>query len=168
MDMCREQTKFVKKPVHTKTLVKTQECQKRRHATVGKRKPLCGGNNWEDPCDQLRPKSIIHTNINQSVTSTISHFLIDSIKDEGWSTVRLSNTALIFSNTVELSVADPDRYVFGPPGSWPLVRGMDPDHQAKIVRKPLIPTVLWLLYDFLSLKNDVNIASKSTVIRKKT
>jgi hypothetical protein len=32
-------------------------------------------------------------------------------------------------------------------------------HQAKIVRKTLIPTVLWLLYDFLSFKNDV--ASKS-------
>ncbi len=30
-------------------------------------------------------------------------------------------------------------------------------HQAKIVRKTLIPTVLWLLYDFLSLKNDVNV-----------
>jgi hypothetical protein len=32
----------------------------------------------------------------------------------------------------------------------PLVRGMDPDsdHQAKIVRKTLIPTVLCLLLDF--------------------
>ncbi len=30
-------------------------------------------------------------------------------------------------------------------------------HQAKIVRKTLISTVLWLLYDFLSLKNDVNV-----------
>jgi hypothetical protein len=34
-------------------------------------------------------------------------------------------------------------------------------HQAKIARKTLIPTALWLLYDFLSLKNDVNVASKS-------
>ncbi len=33
--------------------------------------------------------------------------------------------------------------------------------QAKILRKTLILTVLWLLYDFLSLKNDVNVASKS-------
>ncbi len=32
---------------------------------------------------------------------------------------------------------------------------------AKIVRKPLISTVLWLLYDFLSVKNDVTISSKS-------
>jgi hypothetical protein len=54
-----------------------------------------------------------------------------------------------------LGVPDPD----------PLVRGTDPDpaleHQAKIVRKTLIPTVLWLLYDFLSLRQDVNLASKS-------
>ncbi len=34
-------------------------------------------------------------------------------------------------------------------------------HQAKIVRTTLIPTVLWLLFDFLSLKNDVNVPSKS-------
>ncbi len=34
--------------------------------------------------------------------------------------------------------------------------------QTKIVRKTLIPTVMRLLYDFLSLKNDVNIPSKST------
>jgi hypothetical protein len=34
-------------------------------------------------------------------------------------------------------------------------------NQAKIVRKTLIPTVLGLLYDFLSLKNYVKVASKS-------
>ncbi len=34
-------------------------------------------------------------------------------------------------------------------------------HHAKIVRKTLIPTVLWLLNDLLSLKNDVNVPSKS-------
>ncbi len=34
-------------------------------------------------------------------------------------------------------------------------------HQAKIVRKTLIPTVLWLLSEFIYLKNDVNVASKS-------
>jgi hypothetical protein len=34
---------------------------------------------------------------------------------------------------------------------------VDPDpYQAKIVRNTLIPTVLLLLYDFLSLKNNVN------------
>ncbi len=33
-------------------------------------------------------------------------------------------------------------------------------HQAKTLRKTLIPTVLWLLLDFLSLKNYVNVPSK--------
>ncbi len=33
-------------------------------------------------------------------------------------------------------------------------------HQAKIVRKPLISTVLWLLYDLLSVKNNVNVPQK--------
>jgi hypothetical protein len=57
------------------------------------------------------------------------------------------------------SVADPpDPYVFGPPGSF--------YYQAKMVRKTLIPAVLGLLDDFLSLKNDVNVASK--LISKKT
>jgi hypothetical protein len=51
----------------------------------------------------------------------------------------------------------------GLPDSDPLFRGMDPapDHQAKIVRKTLIPTVLCLLMTFLYLENDVNVASKS-------
>ncbi len=34
-------------------------------------------------------------------------------------------------------------------------------NQAKIVRETLIPTVLRLLYEFLSLKNDVNVALQS-------
>jgi hypothetical protein len=34
-------------------------------------------------------------------------------------------------------------------------------HQAKIVRRTLIPTVLWLLYDFLTLKYDVNVPLKN-------
>ncbi len=33
-------------------------------------------------------------------------------------------------------------------------------HQPKIVRKTLISTVLWLLFDFLSMKNDENVPSK--------
>ncbi len=66
-------------------------------------------------------------------------------------------------------------YVFGPPGS---LSGSISQrngsgsisqrygsgsfyHQAKIVRKTLISTVFWLLFDFLSLKNDVNVPSKS-------
>ncbi len=51
------------------------------------------------------------------------------------------------------SVADPDPipldlYVFGTPGSF--------YHQTNIVRKTLIPSVLLLLFDFLSLKNYEN------------
>jgi hypothetical protein len=51
------------------------------------------------------------------------------------------------------SVADPETYVFGPPGSGSAGQKSGSGsfhHQAKIVRKNLIPAVLWLLYDFLS------------------
>jgi hypothetical protein len=56
-----------------------------------------------------------------------------------------------------------DPYVFGPPGSGSgsicQRHGSGSFyHQAKIVRKTLIPTVLLLLFD--SLKNDVNVPSK--------
>ncbi len=44
------------------------------------------------------------------------------------------------------SVADPDPYVFGLPNLGSFF------HQAKIVGKTLIPTVLSLIYDFLSFK----------------
>ncbi len=36
-------------------------------------------------------------------------------------------------------------------------------HQAKTARNTLIPFVLWLFFDFLSLKNDVNVPSKSNM-----
>jgi hypothetical protein len=51
-------------------------------------------------------------------------------------------------------VADPDPqdpYIFGPPSFY---------NQAAIVRNTLIPTVLCLLKEFLSLKNDSKVASK--------
>ena len=48
----------------------------------------------------------------------------------------------------------PDPHVFGPLGSGSFY------HQAKIVRKTLILTVLWLLLDFLSFKNNVNVFFK--------
>jgi hypothetical protein len=56
-----------------------------------------------------------------------------------------------------LGLSDPD----------PIVRGTDPApdlDQAKIARKTYIPTVLWLFYDFLSLKNDVNV--QKVIIKK--
>ena len=50
---------------------------------------------------------------------------------------------------------DPDPHVFVPPGSGSFYQ------HAKIVRKTLIHTILWLFFTFLFLKNDVNVASKS-------
>jgi hypothetical protein len=44
---------------------------------------------------------------------------------------------------------------FDPPGSG------SSHHQEKIVRKLLITTVVRLLYDFLSVKNDIDVPSKS-------
>ncbi len=61
----------------------------------------------------------------------------------------------------------------GLPDPDPLVRGMDPDPDpaldlahAKIERKTLIPNILLLFLTFLSLKNDVNVASKSNKQKK--
>ncbi len=63
----------------------------------------------------------------------------------------------------------PDPHVFGPLGSGSGSTSQRYGsgsgsgsfyHQAKIVRKTLILPVLWLLLDFLSLKNDVNVPSK--------
>jgi hypothetical protein len=71
------------------------------------------------------------------------------------------------------SVADPnpdpvqsDPYVFRPPGSGSgsISQRFGSGsfyHQAIIVRKTMIPTVLLILLDFLSLKNDVNVPSIS-------
>jgi hypothetical protein len=49
----------------------------------------------------------------------------------------------------QTSVPNPN--VFGPPGCGSFY------HQAKIVRKTLIPTVFDFFWAFLSLKNDVNV-----------
>ncbi len=64
------------------------------------------------------------------------------------------------------TVADPepDPYIFGPLGSGSVCQMYGSGsfyHQAKIVRKTSILTVLLLLFDFLSLKNDVNVPLKS-------
>ncbi len=67
--------------------------------------------------------------------------------------------------TILWSVADPDpdppnAHVFGPPesGSGSISQRYGSGsfyHQAKPVRKTLIPTAMWLLFDFLSLKISV-------------
>ncbi len=59
-----------------------------------------------------------------------------------------------------------DPYVFEPPGSGSVIifygSGSGSFHQqAKKVRKTLIFTILRLLFDFLSMKTDVNVPSKS-------
>jgi hypothetical protein len=74
---------------------------------------------------------------------------------------------------------DPDPHVFGPPGSGSgstsqrygsgSCSGSGSGsfyHHAKIVRKTLIPNILLLFFDFLSLKNDLNVASKSNKQQK--
>jgi hypothetical protein len=68
------------------------------------------------------------------------------------------------------SVADPDPHVFGPPGSGSSSQRYGSGsgsfyHHAKIVRKTLIPS-FFTLFDFSSLKNDVNLASKSKKLKK--
>ncbi len=59
------------------------------------------------------------------------------------------------SSNIFCSVGDPDPCVLEPPGSGSVIQQFGSgsfDHQAKIVIKTLIPTVLWLLYDFLYLR----------------
>jgi hypothetical protein len=59
---------------------------------------------------------------------------------------------------------DPDPYVFGPPGSRSVIQIYGSGsfyHQAKILRKTSIPTVLWLDFIMTSLKTNVNVTSKS-------
>jgi hypothetical protein len=69
------------------------------------------------------------------------------------------------------SVADPDPldpHVFGPPGSGSISQRYGCGsgyfyYKEKIVRKTLFSTVLLRLFDFLSLKNDGNVPSKSNM-----
>jgi hypothetical protein len=56
----------------------------------------------------------------------------------------------------------------GLPDPDPSLFCTDADQKAKKVRKALVSTILSLLFDFLSIKTDVDVRSKSTVISKKT
>ncbi len=74
---------------------------------------------------------------------------------------------------VPVPASVPDPHVCGPAGSGSISQRYGSGsgsgsfyNKAKIVRKTLIPTVSWLLLDFLSLKNYVNVTSKSTVPNK--
>ncbi len=73
----------------------------------------------------------------------------------------LCKTVCTLYNSSLLSVCDPGRLQNRSihQASWIQIQILL--SSSKIVRKTLIPTVLWLLVDFLSLKNDVNVPSKS-------
>ncbi len=103
------------------------------------------------------------------VFSFVHHAMSTSMFRIIWKT-----SGWIFSNLLTFSILwcsvsdrdpDPDPYVFVPSGSVSMRSGSF-YHQAKIVRKTLIPTVLCLLYDYLSFKNYVNVAWKRTKPKK--
>ncbi len=71
----------------------------------------------------------------------------------------LSSKCFDILTTLTTSVADQDLDVFTFWASW--IRNLLSSSKISMVRKTLIPTVLWLLFDFLSLKNDVTVHSKS-------
>ncbi len=80
-------------------------------------------------------------------------------EDWGWRPEERDGEGAVQDQLLPGIVADPnpdpsDPYVFGPDPDW-LVK------VSKNSKKTLIPTALWLLFDFLSLKNDVNVPSKS-------
>ncbi len=93
------------------------------------------------------------------VALLLFHLLVQpkaGIDKKWWSPIKRRGHEQEFISPLFLPVvADPDPYVSRP--SDPLIRGTDPDPS----------TELWLLYDFLSLKNYVNVALKSTVITNK-
>ncbi len=70
------------------------------------------------------------------------------------------------------SVADPDPYVFMPPGSGSVSQMTDPDPDPSIIKPNSKKTIdshfLLLLFDFLTLKNDVNVWYLPKVINIKT
>ena len=86
----------------------------------------------------------------------------------GWSLETATNNVPV-SHTIyflylSCRVPDPDPHVFGPPGSGSISQRYEFGsgsfcQQAMIVRKALI-TVLCLVLDFLSLKNDVNVPTE--------
>ncbi len=94
---------------------------------------------------------------------------MSELRVDTWNSFTSWNGSAVVPTSVLTRVADPDLLdpnVFGPPGPRSVskryrYRSGAFYHQARIVRKPWIPTVLRLLYYFIFLKNDVNVASKS-------
>ncbi len=77
-------------------------------------------------------------------------------KKDGRTPIRMQCCGSGTVGSMFLGLLDPD----------PFVRGSRPFyHQTKIIRKSLIPSVfLRILFDFLSLKNYVNVPLNSTVL----
>jgi hypothetical protein len=82
--------------------------------------------------------------------------------------VKIPNGLKFFNVGINVPKPDPhpeDPCVFGPPGSASgsvifLYRSGSFHLWAQRWRKTLITTFLWLFYDFISLKNDINVPSK--------
>jgi hypothetical protein len=85
----------------------------------------------------------------------------------------------IYSSVADPDPDTPDPHVFGPPGSGSTSQRNGSGsgscsgsgsgsfyHHAKIVRKTFDSYYFVSLFDFLSLKNDVNVASKSSKQKK--
>jgi hypothetical protein len=73
---------------------------------------------------------------------------------------------------IRIRIHPQDPHVFGPPGSGSISQRFGSGSgsfspKARIVRKTLIFTVLLLPFDFLSLKNDVTVSSKSNMRKNK-
>ncbi len=85
----------------------------------------------------------------------MSHLISASPRIDGLSlsSLILKETMFIFD---ESSVVDPD--VFGHPGPGSVKKFTDRQQKSK---KTLISTILKLLFDFLSMKTDENVPSKS-------
>jgi hypothetical protein len=122
-----------------------------RTATLHKRPSLAL--QWSVPLQPsmvLDPKILVESPGSQDFVYFPGSFII---KNE----LNLGNGYLIFS------VVDPDPYVFGPPGRichyFVRIRIL-PSTSKKC--STLISTILWLLFDFLSVKTEVNIPSKSS------
>ncbi len=101
--------------------------------------------------------SIFHEEAEEVFFYEYNFFSLDSL-------INLEQKILTLGNSVADPEPDPYPYLFGPPGSGSNSTRSGSGsfyHQAKIVRKTFIPAVLFLLYNLLSLKNNVNVASKS-------
>ena len=74
---------------------------------------------------------------------------------------------MIFNNVLDPDPPDP--HVFGPPGSGSTSQryGSGSGSSCKNRKKNLDSLYFVTVFDFLSLKNDVNVPSKSTVISRK-